>query len=245
MPTTTHVTTRSSRTHGDDPARTRRLIERYVWFVVGLAINSFGIALITKAALGTSPISSIPYVFDLAFEPSFGVFTFIFNMFYLAGQIILLRRDFKPIQLLQVVANLIFSAFIDVSVAALGWFEPQGIVMQAASLLLGCGILAFGISVEVAPNVIVVPGEGIVRAISTVTGKPFGLCKVAFDTTLVCIACALSLLFFGYLNGLGAGTVVAAVITGQISNAYNRHLPLIAHIASLTRSPTGAPESEL
>ena len=38
------------------------LILRYVFFFLGLAVNSFGIAFITKSALGTSPISSVPYV---------------------------------------------------------------------------------------------------------------------------------------------------------------------------------------
>ena len=34
------------------------LILRYVFFFLGLAVNSFGIAFITKSALGTSPISA-------------------------------------------------------------------------------------------------------------------------------------------------------------------------------------------
>ena len=36
------------------------LLRRYVFFIVGLFVNSLGIALITKGDLGTSPISSIP-----------------------------------------------------------------------------------------------------------------------------------------------------------------------------------------
>ena len=56
------------------------LILRYVFFFLGLAVNSFGIAFITKSALGTSPISSVPYVCSLFFEGiSFGAFTFIVN----------------------------------------------------------------------------------------------------------------------------------------------------------------------
>ena len=38
------------------------MIKRYFFFILGLIINSFGIAFITKSALGTSPISSVPYV---------------------------------------------------------------------------------------------------------------------------------------------------------------------------------------
>ena len=119
------------------------------------------------------------------------------------------------------------------------------VAAQAAALLIGCALLALGIAIEVAPNVILVPGEGIVRAINAVTQKPFGSCKAAFDTSLVVIALALSLLLLGRVAGVGVGTVVSAVIVGRIVNVLNRHLPLLAHIAHLTRSDAGAPEEAL
>lgn len=40
-------------------------LKRYLLFLAGLFINSLGVSLITKADLGTSPISSIPYVLSL------------------------------------------------------------------------------------------------------------------------------------------------------------------------------------
>ena len=58
--------------------------------------------------------------------------------------------------------------------AALDWFQPEAFPVRILSLLLGCTILAFGISIEVAPNVVVVPGEGVVRAIAKVRKADFG-----------------------------------------------------------------------
>ena len=233
--------------HGQS-RHTEKLARRYAWFALGVAVNSFGVALITKAALGTSPITSVAYVLDLAFAPTLGEFTFAMNLVFIAGQIALalLRRDFQPVQLLQIVVNLVFSALIDVSMGLLAAFEPTGIVVQAAALLAGCAVLAFGIAIEVAPNVIVVPGEGAVRAITAVTRKPFGTCKVAFDTSLVCIALVLSFTFFHGIQGLGVGTVVSALLVGRLVNLINAHVPLIAHIARLTRHSNGtAPEEAL
>ena len=43
-------------------------LKRYLLFLVGLFINALGVSLITKASLGTSPISSIPYVLSLNFK---------------------------------------------------------------------------------------------------------------------------------------------------------------------------------
>ena len=208
-------------------------LSRYLWFLAGVLINSFGVALITRAALGTSPISSLPYVLSFRFPVTLGQFTFAMNLFFILGQVLLLRRDFQPIQLLQVAVNAVFSAFIDVSMGLLSWLEISSLPMAVLVLVLGCAVLAFGISVEVAPRVLMVPGEGIVQAIAAVTGWRFGNVKVGFDAALVATALVLSLLFFHRLQGLGAGTILSALAVGRFVNLYNRRLPLISRISAL------------
>ena len=211
----------------------RKLVYRYLWFTIGVIINAFGVAIITKAALGTSPISSVPYVLSLRFTPSLGQFTFVFNLLFIAVQVVLRGRKFPPIQFLQTVVNLVFSAFIDVGMKALWWFEPSFLPVKLAALVLGCAVLGFGISVEVAPDALLVPGEGIVGAITERTGKRFGSVKIVFDVTLVAIALILSFCFFHGVNGLGLGTVVSALIVGRFVNLFNAHLPLIPRIRML------------
>ena len=208
-------------------------IRRYGWFILWVVLNSFGIALITKAALGTSPISSLPYVLSFAFAPSLGQFTFLVNLLFIAGQALLLRRDFAPVQLLQILVNVVFSGCIDVSMALLGWLQPDSLPLQLLSLAAGCAVLAFGISMEVAPDVLMVPGEGMVKALSRATHHKFGSTKMAFDVTLVATAAVLSLLFFHRLQGLGLGTILSALLVGRPVNLCNRRLPLIAAIAGL------------
>lgn len=213
-----------------------RQIERLVWFSAGILINSFGIVLITKGALGTSQISSIPYVLSLQLPSiSFGMFSFIMNMVYIVLQALLLRRQFKPIQLLQIVVNVVFSVSIDVFMAMLSFYAPQQLFTRVLSAVAGCIVLAFGISVEVAPDLIMVPGEGIVAAISKVSGRRFGSVKVMFDVTLILIAALLSWLFFGNIVGVGVGTLLSAVSVGQFVNLINRHVPLLQHIRALAK----------
>lgn len=98
-------------------------LSRYGWFTAGVLLNAFGVALITKAALGTSPISSLPYVLSLRFPVTLGQFTFLMNMLFILAQVLLLRKDFRPVQLLQVAVNVVFSLFIDVSMGLLSWME--------------------------------------------------------------------------------------------------------------------------
>ncbi len=215
----------------------RNWVYRYLWFTIGVIINAFGVAVITKAALGTSPISSVPYVLSLRFVPTLGQFTFLVNLLFIAAQVVLRGRKFPPIQFLQVVVNLVFSAFIDVGMKLLWWFEPASLPVKLAALVLGCAVLGCGISIEVAPDALLVPGEGVVGAIADRTGIRFGSVKVAFDVTLVAIALGFSLWFFHGINGLGLGTVVSALLVGRFVNLCNAHLPLVARIRLLRAVP--------
>ena len=205
-------------------------------------INSFGIALITKAALGISPISSVPYVLSLRFPLSFGTTTFIINMLFIIGQFLLLKKQLPPIQWLQIGVNLIFSGFIDVSMNLLSWLNPLFWWDRGLSLLLGCLILAFGISIEVAPGVLLVPGEGLVKAISLRCRHKFGTIKICFDLSLVIIAAIMSFIFFQRLEGIGIGTAVSALLVGKVVNIFNKRLPLIKKISSL--NPLAQPQQK-
>ena len=72
----------------------KELIKRYLLFTVGLFINSLGVALVTKAELGTSPISSIPYTLSLGFSPSLGAFTLYMSLILIILQLLILRQNF-------------------------------------------------------------------------------------------------------------------------------------------------------
>lgn len=71
-------------------------VKRYIIFLIGLFINSLGVSLITKADLGTSPISSIPYVLSLNFPMTLGQFTIIFSILLIIIQLFILRKTLKP-----------------------------------------------------------------------------------------------------------------------------------------------------
>lgn len=124
------------------------LPQRFVFFALGVVINSFGVALITKGALGTSAISSVPYV-------------------------------------------------------------------------------------------VVVPGEGVVRAIAQVTKIRVGTVKAAFDITLIVIAGVMSLICFHELCGVGVGTVISALLVGPIINVINRVFTFQQRIRALALSRDG------
>ncbi len=201
-------------------AQNRFLLRRYLLFVVALFINAFGIALITKALLGTSPITSTTYVLSMFTPLTMGQWTILLNLLFMLFELpFMTRRDLKTdrrIFLLQIPVTLFFGTFIDCSMSALYWLEPLAYGAKIVTLLIGCVVLAVGIALEVKVNVAMAAGEYFVRAISRRLRREFGYVKLGFDVTLVILACALSLGFMSGIYGVREGTVTAALIVGPI-----------------------------
>lgn len=198
----------------------RYLLRRYFLFVIAVFINAFGIAFITKAMLGTSPITSVNYVLSMFTPLTMGQWTIITNLLFILLELPLMRNgELKAdlrIYLLQIPITFCFGWFIDISMNTLGWLCPDAYGTKILSLVTGCFILAVGIALEVKANVAMVAGEFFVRTISRRFGKEFGFVKLGFDVTLVALACCLSLIFMSGIYGVREGTVIAAVIVGPM-----------------------------
>ena len=192
----------------------------YILFVIALAINAFGIAFITRALLGTSPITSITYVMSMFTSLTMGQWTIVLNLGFMVLELPFMRKeDLKSdivCYLLQIPTTLFFGSFIDVSMNALSWLQPEMYVLKIASLLFGCVILAVGIALEVKANVAMAAGEYFVKAIARRLRTDFGYTKLGFDSSLVALSCIVSYAVMGTIQGVREGTVVAAVIVGPI-----------------------------
>ena len=199
-------------------------LKRYLICLVGLFVNSLGVSLITKANLGTSPISSIPYVLSLNFPFTLGNFTIFFSIFLIVLQLIILRKNFKLEHILQIPVSIIFGYFIDLTMILFFWVNPEAYIMKIVYLLMGCLILGVGVYMEVLADVVMLPGESFVRAIVLTWKTNFGTTKICFDVSMSVIAAVLSFVFAGKLAGVREGTVIAALLVGFIARLIGKKL---------------------
>ena len=202
-------------------------LKRYLIFLVGLFVNSLGVSLITKANLGTSPISSIPYVLSLNFPFTLGNFTIFFSIFLIVLQLIILRKNFKLEHILQIPVSIIFGYFIDLTMILFFWVNPEAYIMKIVYLLIGCLILGVGVYMEVLADVVMLPGESFVRAIVLTWKTNFGTTKICFDVSMSVIAAVLSFVFAGRLDGVREGTVIAALLVGFIARLIGKKLAFL------------------
>ena len=201
------------------------LPQRILVLLVGMAFAAFGIAAVTSAALGTTPISSVPVVLADMTGLTFGTTTILINCCFVIGQIVLLQRVSAAI-LMQVPAVLLF----DLGMSALA---PVTDVMRVSACpyaaswvmsLAGNVLLATGITMQIRSNTIVQAGEGIVLAVCYKFKKTFGSMKVANDLSLVAIAVVMELAAFGTVTEVREGTFVSAVMVGMLVKAIQKRL---------------------
>ena len=197
------------------------LLRRYLLFCVALFVNALGIAFITRAALGTSPITSVTYVLSMFTPFTIGEWTILLNiLFVVLEPFMMTRQDLKEdlrMFLLQIPISFCFGIFIDICMHyILFWLNPATYPSMIIALLIGCVILAVGIALEVKANAAMMAGEYFVKVITRRFRGEFGYIKLGFDVTLVAIACLLSLIFMSGIYGVREGTVIAALIVGPI-----------------------------
>lgn len=194
------------------------LIRRYILFIISLFFSGLGVAFTKYAQLGVSPISSVANIMNCRFPVlSMGSWLIIWNCCMVVGQILILRRDFQLIQLLQIPLSFLFGWFTDLGLWLVSHIPVNYYPIRLLLVIVGITILGFGISLAVTANVIMNAGEAFVKTISDKIGKDFGNVKIAFDIFCVSSSIVLSLIFFHFtIVGTREGTIISAFFTGMV-----------------------------
>lgn len=204
----------------------KELTKRYFLFLISLFVSALGVALTKKGELGVSPVSSVANILSIRFTFfSLGNWLIVWNCILILGQIVLLRRKFQLIQLLQVPLSFLFGYFTDFGLWIFSAYTPKMYWERISCVILGTAVLGFGIALSVIANVIMNSGEAFVKALSDTIRKDFGNVKIGFDISCVSLSILLSLLFFGgTIMGTREGTVYAALFTGMMVKLFRRLL---------------------
>ena len=205
----------------------KHFFKRCIILLIGLFIMSLGIAFSIKASLGTSPISSVPYVASYISGLSVGETTIIINLIFILVQILLLRKKYDLFQLFQIPALILFGIMIDFSQYLIKDITYSNYLQQWILCVAGIILVGIGISIEVMAKLITTPGEGLVLAICKIFPVKFGNTKIAFDVSLVLISIITVLIYIGHLEGVREGTIIAAIFVGLIAKQISKPLKVL------------------
>lgn len=201
---------------------------RILLLVLGIFIVAHGVALSIRSDLGTSPISSMPYVLNLIVPNiTVGTFAIIVNTLLVLIQVVILRSKTGFDQFIQLPLTFLFGLFIDVNLWLTSSLVLDNYIWQLVTVVFSCFVMAFGIFLELKADVGLLPGEGLTLVISRAYDKNFGKTKVAIDTTFVIMAISFAFAFHGRLEGVREGTVMAALFVGTIAHFYQKRILFI------------------
>lgn len=204
----------------------KEIIKRYVLFIISLFFAALGVAITKRGELGVSPISSVANVLSCKFSAlSMGTWLIIWNCVLIVGQVIILRKKFQLIQLLQVPLSFLFGYFTDFGMWCVSFIPVNAYPVRLLMVVAGVAVLAFGISLAVIANVIMNSGEAFVKAVSDTIHKNFGNVKIVFDISCVTLSVILSLILFDFsLVGTREGTIISALLTGTFVKFFTHRL---------------------
>ena len=203
--------------------QTGNIVFRYGLFIIGLFIAALGVAFSTKAGLGTSPVASVPYSVSLM-SPllSFGGWLNLWSVIQISIQVLLLRRNCKPVEIaIQTVLAFAYGYMTNFSVSLIRGLTVDTYPRQFACMIFSCFILGFGIWLQFKGGVAMLPGEAMNRAIGFVTGKKYENIKILFDVLYIAVSVVIGLVFLGGFKGVREGSIIAAVLIGNIIKLYN------------------------
>ena len=220
-------------------AKPGNFVKQFRCYVMVLLVITIGINISKMSALGISPVSSIPRACEQIWGFTLGTTTFIIYIILVVLQIVILRKDFKIINVLGIVLTMVFSVMIDFTGTdpnafghlLLDFPRPGSYVMKLVYLVVSVLIIGIGVFLYLRPKWVPMPAEGLAGAIAQVSGKAFGDCKTIVDTSMIVVALVLQLIFLGGLSSFTGdgvvvreGTIVAAIFVGQVVKFLGKNL---------------------
>ncbi len=194
----------------------KKFVTKLLFYFGGLIVMTLGVVISVKSDLGVTPISSIPYTMTVVLGMDLGIATMLFSIFMVLLQIVILRKRFKIINLLQLPIGILFGAFLTVCGKLMTPVPvPDNFIVKFIIMLVSTVFVALGVFLYVAPRFVPLAPEGFIIAVTQVTKLSFSTVKVIFDVTMVAVSMVTCLIAIHSLGSVGIGTVAAAILVGS------------------------------
>lgn len=115
--------------------KSKNYILRFISFIIGLFISGVGVAITKKGELGVSPVSSVANILSIRY-PFFtlGNWLIVWNCILILGQVVVLRRNFKAFQLLQIPLSFLFGYFTDFGTWMMSHVDTEALELEKEQL---------------------------------------------------------------------------------------------------------------
>lgn len=185
-------------------------------YLLGMLILAFGVSFSIYSNLGTSPVNSLPFVVSIISGINFGTSLTIFFIVCIFLQFILLRKNFKLINIAQILMAFLFGYLANFALFIMEDFMIPTYLGQLLKMFISIFLISFGLAFYLEAKLISLPAEGLVIAIlHKFPNSTFHKIKIITDIFIVLSAIIFSLLFLGNMYGVREGTILSAFLIGK------------------------------
>jgi len=176
---------------------------------------ALGGVLAINSRLGVSPVNLIQLSLSYLIGSSLGFAAFISFVTYVILQALLLKKDFKPIQILQILFAVLFGFLLQFFNNSIQ-LENLSLTFRVSLVFISILVIALGIFLTVTPRLIPMAPDGMAGAIAFKLKKDFGKGKLVFDVIIVVTSAVILFVTNSGFEDIGIGTILSAILVGKV-----------------------------
>lgn len=200
------------------------MIKKSIITIVGVIIVGFGVSMSLKGAIGVGAWDAFGQTISLMTGIKVGYLSIMLNISCVVAQILILRKEFKIIQILQIGLAIVLGVVINFFFyTVLSSVVINQYYISFIFAVVGIVICAFGVSMVMAINLCPLPLEGLCNAISKKINYPFGKIRQLVDVISIVVILLMAVIFKLELM-VREGTVIGMLIFGPLLTIFMKKI---------------------
>ena len=198
------------------------MLKKLTFTLMGIVLVYAAVAFAMKAGIGVLPVDAAIATIADVINIKVGTFSMLFHGSFFVGQIIIEKKNFRKMELLQILyvtlGGSILNFFLYTVLANVSFtIYPIRLIVSVVAFLVG----AFGCVMVLETHLMRTPMEGCIQLIAERIGTTMGKLRQKIDIVLVIISVVLTLIF-GTDWTLREGTIIAALIFGPAMDFWKK-----------------------
>lgn len=201
-----------------------RELKRMILLLLFITIVGIGGCLSLKAAVGVGAWDAMIQTFSFMSGIKVGTLGIMLNLVCVIGQAIILRKNFRLNQLLQIPISIFLGVVVNfIFYEVLYVFTIDSYLLNIILLILSYIISSFGIAVIIVLDIVIFPVEGLCMAISSKTGYEFSKTRQLLDIISIIVVIVFTFIFSVKLT-LREGTIIGMLIFGPLMGLFIKNI---------------------
>lgn len=194
-------------------------MKKYLSLVMIVMCTGFACALSLKAAIGVGAWDAFAQALSSIINIKVGTMGMILNCSCVVGQLLILKKKFRPIQFLQVLVSIILGSVVNFMLYDILVFEINAYYIRLILILLAYVLCALFVGAIMVLDLVTFPLEGLCMALETILPFKFSQIRQAVDVICIVIGIVLSLLFNVPL-AVREGTIIGMIIFAPLMGKF-------------------------